>query len=563
MRRVRRNSTNGVRPHREPQWGLTPLKRYGRGLAIACALVPAASLAAQSPKAPQATTSSAAVLGSVQINRENVFDRSESSNWLFRAANNLHVVTREYVVTRELLLKEGEPYDSATVAETERNLRKLGIFRDVQIDTVRTESALGLNVTTYDSWTTQLYTSFKAGGDQITWAIGVTEKNLLGTQNKASVRYTDDPDRSTTQFGVKLPRLWKQLGITASYDELSDGKRAMFNASAPFVSNASRQSVALELNYNDADVLRFFEGEPDASDTLRHLLTQGRASVGWASRASPLGFVRFGSRLQVRREDFTDKGLAPTTPDERSLFSELEFSVEASQALFSVVHGYRNLGGREDVDLSRTLRVAVWIAPSAWGYERTGVGPSISLFVGKPFDKGLFKGFATAELRASGLYTRDGLDSGTVVTGAVLALQPTTRHSVLFNADLGWRKDPRPGDEFDLGMSFGPRGFPLHAFTGDRAFFTTAEYRWMATPDLWGLAAIGLAAFFDYGGAWYAGSTRRSGTDVGVGIRIGSTRSSSGKAATRVDFARRFANDVLGDEWVIAVGAGWPWERSK
>jgi len=561
MWRVRPDSTNGVRRHRQAERGQAPLTRCGRGLAIAWAVIPTVSLA-QSSKERQATPSSP-VVDSVRIVRENVFDRSESTNWLFTAANKVHVVTREYVVTRELLVKPGEPYDSATVAETERNLRKLGIFRDVEIDTVRTESALGLNVTTYDSWTTQLYTSFKAGGDQITWAIGVTEKNLLGTQNKASIRYTDDPDRSTTQFGVKLPRLWKQLGITASYDELSDGKRAMFNASAPFISNASKKSVGLELNYNDGDVLRFFEGEPDASDTVRHLLTQGRASVGWAARASSLGFVRLGTRLQVRREDFTEPASSPTTPDERSFFSELEFSVEASQTQFSVVHGYRNLGGREDVDLSRTVRLAVWLAPSAWGYERTGVGPAISLFAGKPFDKGLFRGFATAEVRASGLFTSEGLDSGTVVTAAVLALQPATRHSVVFNADLGWRKDPRPGDEFDLGLSFGPRGFPLHAFTGDRGFFTTAEYRWMATPDLWGLAAIGLAAFADYGGAWYHGSARRSGTDVGVGIRIGSTRSSSGKAATRVDFARRFANDVLSDEWVIAVGAGWPWERSK
>ena len=534
--------------------------RYGRRLVSLCAIVPAVS-PAQSSKAPDGTPP--ATIESVRITRENVFDRKEASNWLFRAANSVHVVTREYVVTRELLVKQGDPFDSATVAETERNLRKLGIFRDVNIDTVRTGSALGLDVATYDSWTTQLYTSFKAGGDQITWAVGVTEKNLLGTQNKASIRYTDDPDRSTTQFGVKLPRLWRQFGITASYDELSDGKRASFNASAPFTSNAAKRSLTLDVNYNDGDVLRFFEGEPDASDTLRHLLTQGRASIGWAARGSPRGFVRLGSRLQVRREDFTESASSPTTSDDRSFFSELEFSLEASQTLFSVVHGYRNLGGREDVDLSRTVRVALWIAPAAWGYQRTGVGPSITLFAGKSFDHGRFKGFASVDVRASGLFTSEGLDSGTVVTGAVLALQPTTRHSVVLNGDLGWRKNPRPGDEFDLGLSFGPRGFPLHAFTGDRAFFTTAEYRWMATPDLWGLAAIGLAAFADYGGAWYDGSARRSGTDVGVGIRIGSTRSSSGKAATRVDFARRFANDVLGDEWVIAVGAGWPWERGK
>ena len=125
------------------------------------------------------------------------------------------------------------------------------------------------------------------------------------------------------------------------------------------------------------------------------------------------------------------------------------------------------------------------------------------------------------------------------------------------------QKNPYPGEEFDLGLTFGPRGFPAHSFTGDRAFFTTAEYRWVAADNLFGLVGIGLAAFGDYGGAWYSGSATRTGTDVGVGIRLGSTRSASGKAVTRIDLARRFPNDVLGAAWVVAIGAGFPFETGK
>jgi hypothetical protein len=33
-----------------------------------------------------------------------------------------------------------------------------------------------------------------------------------------------------------------------------------------------------------------------------------------------------------------------------------------------------------------------------------------------------------------------------------------------------------PIEEFDLGLTFSPRANPIHAFTGDRAFFTSAEY---------------------------------------------------------------------------------------
>ena len=110
---------------------------------------------------------------------------------------------------RELLLPEGAPYDSATADETARNLRKLGIFREVAVDSARTDSGLVQEVTTRDSWSTQVYASFKSTGDQITWGAGVTEKNLLGRHIKASYRYTEDPDRSTSQFAWLPPRLYK------------------------------------------------------------------------------------------------------------------------------------------------------------------------------------------------------------------------------------------------------------------------------------------------------------------------------------------------------------------
>ena len=46
------------------------------------------------------------------------------------------------MVTRELLFRPGEPFDSAEVQETVRNLRGLGIFRRVLWDSVRTDTGL-------------------------------------------------------------------------------------------------------------------------------------------------------------------------------------------------------------------------------------------------------------------------------------------------------------------------------------------------------------------------------------------------------------------------------------
>src|ERR1041385_7377864 len=53
--------------------------------------------------------------------------------------NALHITTLGWVVRHALLIKRGDTYDSAKVAESERALRALTIFRAVSIDTGRVE----------------------------------------------------------------------------------------------------------------------------------------------------------------------------------------------------------------------------------------------------------------------------------------------------------------------------------------------------------------------------------------------------------------------------------------
>jgi len=528
---------------------------HPRALVLAFVALPVA-VGAQSSQRHRSDLPSA-VVASVQIERENVFDRSGHSNWFARVANRLHMLTRERVVSREVLIEEGKPFDSASAAETARNLRRLGIFRDVSVDSFTTDSGLVARVVTRDSWTTQVYTSLKSGGDQTAWGIGIVERNFLGAQINATGRYMRDTDRSTTQIGVSVPGVWRsRLGVMASYHHLSDGDRSRFIAAAPFASLSTRESYALDVQYEDAGLRRFVDGRPAAPNMLRHLFAQATTTAGRATHASPAGFVRLGIALRVRREDF---GPTSMSDGNRSLFGDAELSVEASRANFAVAHGFRNVVGPEDIDLSATVRFGMWVAPSAWGYERDGIGPTLALHGGTSFPNG----FAMADVRASSLITRGGLDSGTVTAASVLMWQPALRHSMVVSTSGGLEKSARPGDEFDLGLTFGPRGFPLHAFTGNRAFFTMAEYRWVVVPEMAGLVAMALATFVDYGGAWYSGSTVRAGTNAGAGVRFGSTRSSSGSGATRIDVARRFAAGVFPAEWVVAVGTGLPIDRRR
>jgi hypothetical protein len=253
---------------------------------------------------------------------------------------------------------------------------------------------------------------------------------------------------------------------------------------------------------------------------------------------------------QVRREDTLQ--LASAAPFPRTVTGSIGPFLAWNRARFLVAHGYAGFAREEDVDLGTTVRFGLQVAPSAFGYERDGLGSELAGRVGARTPGG----FAFIDTYADGLVTSAGLDSGTVQLAGTLVLQPTRRHLGLFHLEGGWLKNPVPGEEFDLGLGSGPRAFGSHSFTGDRSFFATTEYRYTFADDLAGLVGLGIAGFVDYGGAWYAGSPRRTGWDAGVGLRLGASRSTD-IPALRFDLAHRFATDVDKAGWVITVGKGF------
>lgn len=490
------------------------------------------------------------VVRGVRLERRDIFDPNEQS-WFARLANRLHFQTRPGVISRELLFQVGKPYDSALVAESERNLRGLGIFRRVKIDSIRTPDGLVLQVLAKDGWSTQADWRFRSTGGEVAFTIGLVETNLLGTASAAAVRYRKDPDRSTVAMSFRRPRLFAgAVGLGLSFENKSDGKSAGLALDHPFFSLTSPRSFRIEAQDREERVLRFRNGLDLASDTLRRRNTVVRASAFKALRASSAGYLRAGLAGQVRRDDFLPEGSTESFP--RSVTGAVGAYLILNRARFIVTRGYAGFAREEDVDLGTTVRVGLVAAPKLFGYDRDGIGPEIGGRVGARIPGG----FAFLDAGANGLFTSAGLDSGSVQVAVTTVFQPSPRHIAVFHAEAGWLKNPLPGEEFDLGLGSGPRAFGSHAFTGDRSVFLSAEYRYTVADDLFRVVGLGIAAFVDHGGAWYAGSPRRKGWDAGVGLRLGASRSSD-TDALRFDLARRFANDVVSAGWVLTVGKGF------
>jgi hypothetical protein len=490
------------------------------------------------------------VIRAVELERHDIFDPDERG-WVARLGNALHIETRLPTIRRELLFKPGEPYDSAKVAESERNLRALGVFRRVQIDTARTDSGLVAKVLTKDGWSTQIDYRFRSAGGQVEFTIGLIETNLLGTASTAAVRYRKLTDRSTVALGFRRPRLFAgRIGLAAQYEDRSDGRLGALVLEQPFFSLTTPSAFAVSGEDHDERVLRYFSGERVASDTLTRRFTVGRVAAAWAVSASERGFLRLGGQVQVRRDDFAPEGSPGPLPS--TVTAAAGPYLVWNRASFLVARGIAGFAREEDVDLGATVRFGLMVAPKAFGYDRDGIAPLLTARYGArmPF------GFAYVEGLAGGLYDSSGLDSGSVQLAATTVLQPTRHQVGILHVEGGWIRNPLPGSEFDLGLGQGPRAFRSHAFTGDRQFFATAEYRVTVVDDFLGMVGLGVAGFVDHGGAWYAGSPRRTGWDAGIGIRLGASRSTDTEAL-RFDLARRFANDAQGAGWVVTVGKGF------
>ena len=70
------------------------------------------------------------------------------------------------------------------------------------------------------------------------------------------------------------------------------------------------------------------------------------------------------------------------------------------------------------------------------------------------------------------------------------------------------------------------------------------------------LVAIGVAPFFDYGGAWFDNEPARQGGDAGLSLRLGPTRAVRGDVA-EMAFGYRFGQGIPGKRWEFTVRKGF------
>ncbi|WP_285607341.1 hypothetical protein [Geothrix edaphica] len=499
------------------------------------ALLAGSALVAQAPATWEELEARQARIASVDILIGDVFDPSQPNerHWIGRAANFLHIETREQVVRREIPFQPGDVVNARLIHEAERNLRTFRFLKDARIEPqVDGDGTVHAVVHTRDAWTLKGSAGFTQVGGQRSFGFSVHEANLLGFGKDLVLAHEKTPERSidTVQY-LDRQILGTQWTLDTRYQALSDGKTRFLELSRPYrgletpwaMSFRASSSDAVESVYNLRQTAYAFSSRQEnvlVGGTMAAVVADGRAlRLGGGldlkqSRYGPIQTLAAGSLPPPVLRDRQLRGVHVTA----GLFED---RYQAFVDLAGMTHP-------EDYNLG-------WDAQVSVGSYLKGLGSDVaSPFLRASAAKGWTPGARSLLLlRAKGeaRHESDGWQDASLNLGFTAYHQgfPAQTQAAYVQLDAVHR--PEPESYLYLGGMDGLRGYGNHLLLGDRRWMASLEERINTSYDWLGILRLGFVVYADGGAIRRTDTGRWSRTyvDVGGGLRLGNLKSSVGR----------------------------------
>jgi outer membrane protein assembly factor BamA len=474
-----------------------------------------------------------AVIGEILIDVGDVFDTSleGEDGWLYRTANKLHISTKPSVIRGQLLFETGDQYSQRIIDESERILRARGYIYDASIVPIRWDGhTVDLEVRTRDVWTLNPGVSFSRKGGENAFGVAIQEDNLLGTGQRIGIDWDTDVDRTSVALSYYDPHFrhtFDELGIT--YADADDGDAMIFSYLRPFHSLDARRSAGIHLNSNQRNDSRYELGK--SVGEFEHRQDYYEVSRGWSAGLEGRWVNRWITGFTYSRDRFApdpDEPLGGPLPGDRELvypWIGWEFVEDGFQERVNQDQILRT----EDVLVGRYATARVGYAAEALGSDRNALIASASLRDGADLDP---RQSVFGSISASGRLEGDELVNGVLAADARYYFA-TSKRSKFYAAISGAVAEQLDTDlQLLLGGDNGLRGYPLRYQAGTARALLTLEQRYYTKWYPFRLFHVGAATFFDMGRTWGTDVTglQSSGLlrDVGIGLRLGSSRSSFG-----------------------------------
>jgi hypothetical protein len=511
-----------------------PLAALASEAPAATATATAAAVAAGTDSLPSDEQLEAAGtrIGDIVIQRVEIFDLDDpkENNWLFRAADHLHVRTRESAIRAQLLFRSGDLYSRRVLDETARNMRQTAIFlREPVIYPVRYHDGLvDIVVITHDVWTLQPGINFGRSGGTNTFSADFTDENFLGYGKYIEFGHGENVDRSSTFAQWTDPNVWgSHWQDTLLYQDNSDGKVWSIGGNYPFYSLETRYDGGGSTGVSNSVVTRYSLGDPYDAYQFDWRVTDfyfGQALLInelWTER------LLFGFRHDesIFTPALNQTLLAPLPADRNLAYPYVR--MQWVQNNYTTTRNLDLIAFTEDLHFGLDASVGLGWATPAFGADRKALLA----------DSEIGYNWQLGELSYLFLYSRlysrfeyGRLDDRVVSGNASYFLTTSERSKLLVHlwADAGHNLDL--DHYFEIGGDTGLRGYPLRYQNGNERAQFTIEERLYTNWFLFQLVHVGGAAFFDMGRTWGSSPvpTPQLGMlrDAGVGLRLGNARSS-------------------------------------
>jgi hypothetical protein len=474
-----------------------------------------------------------AVIGEIRVTIGDVFDPSLPSEdkWLYRTANKLHINTRQPIVRNQLLFKSGEPYVQRVVQESERILRANDYLYDAWIrPTAFDGKTVDLEVHTRDTWTLNPGINFSRQGGANSGSIELEEKNLLGNGQKLSFGWSNDVDRESLNFEFFDPHFrytWTRLGLV--YSDADDGSTKAISVDRPFYALDTRRagggylydSLRNEPRYASGENVGEFEQDEQFAELY------GGWSRGWRS-----GWVRrWTAGVTYHQQQYAEVAGSPLggpLPEDIELaYPWLGFDLV--EDVYQERINQDQIERTEDVLLGLQAGGRLGYAADSLGSDRNAL--MLSAYAQNGWDFGHERSLFVTSL-ASGRIEDEGLRNG-ILSAEVRYYMRTSENTKFFATVNGTvTEELDASQQLLLGGEEGLRGYPLRYQAGTSRALLTLEQRYYTDWYPFRLFHVAGAAFFDMGRTWGTDVTGATSDgllkDVGIGLRLGSSRSAFG-----------------------------------
>ncbi len=477
------------------------------------------------------------VIRAVWLDQRDIFD-STAGEWFFAAplVNALHTTTRPWVIADELLFGAGDLLDTALLYESERNLRRTGLFSRVAmiVDTVAADT-VEVTVLTQDFWSTSGAVLVGSGGGASSLGAEVEEFNLAGTGSRLGLEMLY---RTENQIGWQAATTltWRRLArseVSLSGMLFANRYRTVQQLSLLQPYRTLRTPIAWSisgLNYFGSDF--YYQRGTGRYELLPFHL---RRASGW-----------FSIGTTDQNEDRLFATLLLSLENVRRIAPEYrqagDNSARVLLSLGSLRQRFRRISGLDGY-LVEDLAVGAWGAATI-GYflPMNSDGEQLFYIGGEAEQSGFLaddRAYLFGRISAGSGFQR-GQARYTAIESYGLGHWRLSAASLL--VARFWQQTVWNWSAFRqlvLDNDAGLRSYALNQLVGDNRFLYNVELRALPSWRLW-IFGISGVAFLDGGTVWMQGaafSRSRFHHAVGIGIRLHNLKWQEEGGILRLDIA--------------------------